>query len=85
MVELAVQRAEERQVILNPEVYLEVMEQTFKDWENELADKNPDGLPKYVVISLIFTAIRISIYMYNFNSFSLHFLYFICTILTMIP
>lgn len=43
MVEAAMKLAEEHQVTLPPEVYIEVLETAIKDAEKELREKGPEG------------------------------------------
>lgn len=43
MVEAAMKLAEEHQISLPPEVYIEVLETAIKDAEKELREKGPEG------------------------------------------
>ncbi len=43
MVEAAIKAAEEQQITIPPETYIEIMEQAITDKEKERRLKNPDG------------------------------------------
>ena len=50
MVEAAVKLAEEHQIALPPEVYIEVLEIAIKEAEKEIREKTPEG-PMWVALS----------------------------------